>query len=144
MNPKTVITALVILAAVVGVAFYVTTPGAPQEQVPNDNTPISDSTVSVSNDYAKEAAVQAAYRAEIAKYPEDHTKMLRTAVVGDYALQEYTGDVMGGEALFKYDPMKQKWVLLDGGGGIWPLDTLVNLMGVPEETAKALLAKFGR
>src|SRR5690242_13174524 len=141
MNRTIIITVLaIVLFGAIGIAYFFLTPEKPQEQVtPSTTSPSYNSTVSVTSDGADVAAVQAAYRAELAKSSENNDiRLLRTAVVGEYALQEYAGDVVGGEALLKYDRQKKVWVIIDGGGGVWPLDTLVNLMRVPEETARAL------
>ena len=141
MNRYLIIVAavLLIVIAAFGVAFLLRPSNPiPSEQQGGVSQPVS-STVSVSTDPSKQA-VQSAYRNELAKHPSDNTKLYETSIVGDYALQVWAGDIMGGEALLKYDAGQGRWVLLDGGGGAWSVDTLVTLMGVPEDTAAALLA----
>ena len=130
----------VAIAAVMGIIFLLW-PSAPvpsQQQGGGTSQPVS-STVSVSPDPSVRA-VQAAYQAELAKHESDNTKLYETSIVGEYALQVWAGDVMGGQALLKYDRNQARWVLLDGGGGAWSIETLTTLMGVPQDIAVQLLA----
>jgi hypothetical protein len=87
--------------------------------------------------------VQAAYRSELAKHPSDNTQLHATVVVGDYALQVWAGDVMGGEALMHYDRPTGAWKLVDAGGGQWGVDGLL-AAGVPQTVADDLLKGLGR
>jgi hypothetical protein len=95
----------------------------------------SGGSVSVS---PSEQAVQQAFRNELARYQNDNTKLYATSIAGGYALQVWAGDIMGGQALLKYDASQGGWVLLDAGGGAWSVDALV-AAGVPKDTATTLL-----
>ena len=64
-------------------------------------------------------------------------------VVGEYALQGWIGDVMGGEALLTYDATQNKWKLVDIGGGAWSVEGLVTF-GVPQDIATKLVASMQR
>jgi cytoskeletal protein RodZ len=137
---------LIIVVSLAGVAAGVlfllrpNTP-APAPTTTQDNTsPTNNSTVSVSVSSTDPQAVQAAYRAELAKHPSDNTKLSQTVIADGYALQVFSGDILGGEALLKYDTVQGSWVLLDGGGGAWTVGSLV-AQGVPTSTAQTLWAQ---
>ncbi len=138
-----IIVAVIVVAvfAVGGLLFLSSRPPAstPPLQQFEDNTPsYTNSTVSTDSSYSKEA-VQAAYRSELDKYPSDNTELYEISIVGDYALQVWVGDHMGGQALLKYDTTQRRWILVSGGGGSWSVDTLVTLMNVPQDVAVQLL-----
>jgi hypothetical protein len=86
-----------------------------------------------------EQAARAAYEAALSADNPDNIKAGQTVAVSGYALQLWTGDNTGGEALLKFDSAQNAWIILDPGGGEWSLEGLVG-MGVPQETAQALLA----
>jgi len=133
---------LFIIIGAFGVSFLLRPSNpAPIVQQGDSSQPIS-STISVPADRLKEA-VQFAFRNELAKHESDNTKLYETSIVEDYALQVWVGDIMGGQALLKYDDSQSRWILLDGGGGAWSVDTLVDV-GVPEDIAVQLLAGLSR
>ncbi len=135
---------LVIMAAI-GIVFYISyvPPKTPAGQQGSTYTPTNNnSTVVVRSDRSK-GSVQAAYRAELAKHESDNTQLFDTIVVGEYAIQVYAGDIMGGQAVLKYDTSKGGWMLLDGGGGAWSLGTLMDV-GVPQGVAEQLLSQLSQ
>jgi hypothetical protein len=95
-------------------------------------------TTPTSVDSAKQA-VQSAFKNKIVPNDKDNTKLRQTVIAGDYALQVWGSDVMGGEALLKYDAAQARWVVLAMGGGAWSVDGLVD-EGVPRAAATTLLA----
>jgi hypothetical protein len=154
----TVIFIFVALAAIGAMFLLFNRPSNPAQQGGQTNTSNnSSSNNSTSNnsstngtvtkptptaDPAK-AAIQTAYLAEVAKHPGGNTQLYELSVVGEYALQVWIDDYMGGQALLRFDTAQQKWVLVDGGGGAWSVDTLVSA-GVPEDVAQKLLAGLKR
>lgn len=58
-------------------------------------------------------------------------------VASQYAIQTWSDENKGGQALLHYK-QGQGWVLITMGGGAWSVDDLTKL-GVPQETAKELL-----
>ncbi len=86
-----------------------------------------------------EKSVQFAFQDEIAPYNDDNSKLHETVVAGDYALQVWYGDNIGGEALLKYDNASGRWIVISGGGGAWSLDGLL-AQGVPKYVAEILFA----
>lgn len=90
-----------------------------------------------------EQAARAAYQAALSADNPDNIKVQQTVAKSGYALQVWSGDNTGGEALLKFDSAQNAWVIVDPGGGQWSLEGLVS-MGVPEETAQALLSGVSR
>jgi len=88
-------------------------------------------------------AVVAAYKSALSPLMSMKVILGKTAVVGEFAIQIWQIDPMGGQALLKFDRAKRQWFLLRPGGGAWDLDGLVQV-GVPRETASALLAKVSK
>ena len=88
-------------------------------------------------------AARAAYEAALSADNPDNIKAGQTVAVAGYALQLWTGDNTGGEALLKFDSAQNAWVIVDPGGGQWSLEGLMHA-GVPQEAARALLARVGR
>mgnify|MGYP001617913680 CR=1 FL=1 len=133
---------LLVVAAAVGAVLLLrpgaTAPAVPQQGMPQ---PIS-STVSVPTDRSAGAA-QTAFRREIAPYVTDNVRLQETVVVGDYALQVWSSDSMGGEALLRYDSSQSRWAFITAGGGSWSIDGLASA-GVPKDTAAALLSGLPR
>jgi hypothetical protein len=83
--------------------------------------------------------VTSAFVSSIPPNHPDHIKPVGTAIIsGNYALQTWAGDVMGGQALFRYDTGASRWVMMDIGGGAWGEDSLM-AVGVPRDAARALL-----
>ncbi len=148
MNRSIAILLVLIVIVALGIGllvFFSTRSAAPPDQLntPSTNTGTPNSTVSVTQQRSK-TEVRAAYQEIITKNPGDNTELYDTSIVGEYALQVWAGDTMGGEALLKYDPSQRKWNILSGGGGQWSVETLVTLMNVPQDTAVQLLAGLGR
>ena len=90
-----------------------------------------------------EQAAKAAYEAALATDNPDNIKPGLTVAEGGYAIQQWSGDYTGGEALLKFDSAQGAWTIVDPGGGRWSLEGLVRI-GVPEETARALFARLPR
>ncbi|HEV8666543.1 MAG TPA: hypothetical protein VN665_01695 [Candidatus Paceibacterota bacterium] len=134
---------VVVLGVAIGITLYVKSSPTPTASTQQGNgTPVSVPNVTTPpppGDSNSKEAVQAAYEAELAKHPSDNTKLYQTVIEGNYALQVYAGNVLGGEALLKYDQTQDKWILVDGGGGSWSINELV-VEGVPRATATALLS----
>ncbi|OGC87793.1 hypothetical protein A3D70_00625 [Candidatus Adlerbacteria bacterium RIFCSPHIGHO2_02_FULL_54_18] len=139
MNKKIIIPALLLVAvAVVGALFFLR-PSAPAPITQNNIPPVDNSTVSVPPSDADELAVQAAYQRALYKDNFDNVRLYQTVVSGSYALQEWRGDTVGGEALLKFDTIQNEWVIVSPGGGAWSVDGLVE-MGVPQAIAAGLLS----
>ena len=64
-----------------------------------------------------------------------------TTVEGNYALQIWFDENVGGESLLKYDTDKG-WVVMSQGGGAWSVDTLIE-QGVPKSVAEGLIENRG-
>jgi len=64
--------------------------------------------------------------------------MGNTIVVSNFALQVWTADPMGGEALLKYDIVSGEWHVLSQGGGLWGVAALMKY-GMDKGTALSLL-----
>src|SRR3989344_2041506 len=128
MNRYIIILVTLLLIAIVGigVAFY-SRPNsgiAPvvQQAVPQ---PVS-STVSVPTDRSKEDA-RSTFQHALDQNNIDNIKLQETVVAGDWALQAWAGDVMGGEALLKYEITQDRWVILISSGGVWDINALVGV-----------------
>ena len=132
------ITILFIVAVASGVVFVLLRPNSPAPVVQQSTPPPVSSTVSVSADRSKEAA-RAALQQAIDRQNIDNTKLYGTSIAGDYALQAWAGDVMGGEALLLYDSGQGRWVIVVSSGGAWRVFGLIKA-GVPTRTAEALRA----
>jgi len=101
----------------------------------NDNT-----TTPGASTAAKAQAVQQTYQAVLEEDGNpDNTKLGRTAVEGEWALQIWYGDIAGGQALLRYETASEKWVIVGEGGGAWSVEGLV-YFGVPEDIATKLLS----
>lgn len=98
----------------------------------------SGSPAATSQGGGSKEAVQAAFKNAIAPYDQDHTQVRNTVVVGEYALQVWVGDVMGGQALLKYDAAQNRWILIASIGGAFSVAGLKK-EGVPQRTVLALL-----
>lgn len=61
----------------------------------------------------------------------------KPVISSNYAIQTWSDENKGGQALLKYDPTRG-WVLLTMGGGAWSVEDLTKL-GVPKEVAVQLL-----
>lgn len=134
---------LLVVGAAVGIIFllYPNNPApSGQQQVTQGAPQPTNSTVSVPVGRTKEAA-RAAFQQAVDKQNIDNTKLYETSIAGDYALQAWAGNVMGGEALLKYD--QARWVIVVSSGGSWSVEALVSA-GVSTSTAEALLAGLSR
>ncbi|MDE2071171.1 MAG: hypothetical protein KGI70_00340 [Patescibacteria group bacterium] len=135
---------LVVVLALVAIFFVFSGSSTPAPQPSNGNPTVtypSDNTGlpnTQSGTTAQQQAVQAAFQSRLPADNPNHTKLYATVIVGDYALQVWAGDVMGGEAVLKYNTGTNKWELIDAGGGAWSVDTLAGI-GVPTTTAQSLL-----
>lgn len=132
---------LLVVAAAIGIVFllYPNNPApAGQQQVTQGTPQPTNSTVSVPVGRTKEAA-RAAFQQAVDKQNIDNTKLYETSIAGNYALQAWAGDVMGGQALLKYDDAQRRWSIVESSGGAWRVESLVSL-GVSTTTAETLLA----
>jgi hypothetical protein len=107
--------------------------------------PSGGSQGSATNSSPEAAAVQSAFAAKLASGGNpDNIRMENTVVAGEYALQLWSGDIMSGEALLKYDATQRQWAVVDLGGGAWTAESLVSIGGVPENIAASLVAGAAR
>ena len=140
MNGYKIFISLLIVLLIVGsgVAYFVyknnVTPTTP------NGTPQTNGLPDVpSSSVQTQEAVQSAFLKYIAGHDSDNKKVRNTAISGGYALQVWSGNIMGGQALLKYSGSENGWVVLTLGGGAWSVDGLVEF-GVPRAIATALLA----
>ena len=131
---------LIILVVAIGGAFIFFT----RDQAPSATTEIPPSgtlpSVPQPNDASQSKdAVQAAFESAMAPYGSEHIQFLNTVIAGDYALQLWKGDTMGGEGLLQYEASQNNWNVITDGGGAWTLEDLVGA-GVPQSSATVLLA----
>lgn len=147
--------AILILGAIVAARFFfVAEPVAPSGSNASGTIGIDDpnyvpypsggSQGSVPNASPEATAVQTAFTAWLASDNPDNIRMGNTVVSGEYALQLWTGDITGGQALLKYDTAQGQWVVVELGGGAWTAESLVELEGVPTDVAAALVAGASR
>lgn len=147
MNQKFIVASLVVIVIVAagGIFFWFRlasqTPNPPSQsnqQGGNGSpyTPVPSTTATVSAEEQKK--VETDFSSQIASDNTDNVKTYQTVIVGEYALQVWKGDNLGGEALMKYDAAQKKWTLITSGGGAWSVEGLV-AAGVPEATAEVLL-----
>ena len=136
------VTILLIAIAAAGAAFFLRPNSNPAPVIQQGTYQPTSSTVSVTADRSKEAA-RAAFQNALDKNNIDNTKLQETVVVGDWALQAWGGDVMGGEALMKYDESQGRWAIVISSGGVWSVDALVGA-GVPKDIAATLVAGMPR
>lgn len=68
--------------------------------------------------------------------PRDLT-LDKLTIVDGYALQNWSTEHTGGQALLRFSPSSGTWVLVNMGGGAWEVDTLVS-MSVPRTIASLL------
>ena len=134
-----ILIAVITIGAVVVFGFlYLSRPATPtvpvQQQggVPSDNTYVAQSA-----GRSKEAA-KAAFQQAVDRQNIDNTKLYQTSIAGDYALQVWAGNIMGGEALLKYDEVQGRWSIVESSGGSYSEAALVS-RGVPTSTAESLL-----
>jgi len=96
-----IIVLLVVAAALVGIGFALRPAPQTPSQNPGDTTPPSTGTNPVSSTVDVTAqtaeAVKSAFQSKIPSDNPDHTKLYATAVSGQYALQSWSGDIMGGQ-----------------------------------------------
>jgi len=123
-------------------------PSQQQVTTPTNNQTVSTDNFRSSVDVLQTAslaqrAVRNMFQQEVAQGHPDNIKLSETVVVGEYALQGWIGDVMGGEALLTYDATQDKWKLVDIGGGAWSVEGLVTF-GVPQDIATKLVASMQR
>ena len=146
MSRFTAILILILAVGIIAVGVIWLLRPAPTAQTPTGTVP--QTTYPTNNyippantqqDQGSQAAVQDAYKQEIAPYNNDNVKLYQTVISGGYALQVWMGDHTGGQALLKYDSLQGKWIVITGGGGEWSLGGLVGA-GVPTTTAQALIA----
>jgi hypothetical protein len=135
---------LVMILLIGGLAWWFLMPSIaptmPQQQV--GTYPNSYGISIGSSPASAEQEVKITFEQEQAQGHPDNIKTGKTVVVDDWALQLWTGDIMGGEALYHFDTVKSKWVMVEFGGGSWSLEGLV-FVGVPQKTAQAIIAARG-
>ena len=146
MNSYTAIIVSIGIFIIAGIVFIFWPKGS--EQIPPENwTPGTSNTTSVSPGQnatstgvpAEWKPIRAAFEEEIAlEGNPDNTKLGRTAVVDEWALQNWVGDNMGGEALLRFSATSSRWILVSAGGGAWGLEGLM-YYGVPQDVAVSLL-----
>lgn len=88
-----------------------------------------------SNDTSKNAAVTNDFKIQI----QGGEKLVldKPVIASQYAIQTWSDENKGGQALLEYRS-GQGWLLVTMGGGAWSVDDLMKL-GVPQATAKQLL-----
>jgi hypothetical protein len=91
--------------------------------------------------FSQTSVVRNAFQSSIPANNPDNIKLRETVIADGYALQIWSGDVMGGQALLKYDTGSKRWVVVDLGGGAWSEDVLISF-GVPRNTAQSLLEQL--
>lgn len=104
---------------------------------------VSDQKFQTSSGYAPATpaqigAVRNTFQSSIPSNNPDRIKPRETVIADKYALQSWGGDVMGGQALLKYDARTGSWAVVDFGGGAWSVEGLV-AAGVPRNEAEALV-----
>lgn len=87
---------------------------------------------------AQFTAVRNTFQSNIPSNNPDNIKPRETVIADRYALQTWGGNVMGGQALLKYDARTGSWTVVDFGGGAWSVEGLV-AAGVPRNEAEALV-----
>jgi hypothetical protein len=143
MNRYIVILGLIALAVLVGAGWYVSRPAEPAGPAPfGPVTTPSANTYTATNGASattqSKDAVRAAFAAWLAGKNTDNITLQETVVAGLYALQAWTGDNTGGNALLKFDDSKGQWMVLDEGGGLWGVAGLMKF-GMTKTTALILL-----
>src|SRR3989338_5458479 len=141
---------LCVFSIALGYWFFLRPSSSSTQQVvtPQNNQTVSTDSLRSSVDVLQTAslaqrAVRNRFQQEVAQGHPDNIKLSETVVVGEYALQGWIGDVMGGEALLTYDATQDKWKLVDIGGGAWSVEGLVTF-GVPQDIATKLVASMQR
>jgi len=107
------------------------------------NTPSGGSQQSGMNAQSKEA-VQAAFAARLATSNPDNIKTQDVVIAGEFALQDWAGDVTAGEALLRYDSAQDTWTVVASTGGAWSVEELVQYHGVPADVAAQLVPRGSR
>jgi hypothetical protein len=157
MNRSVVTLTIVVgLIGAIGITamLYMARQSGPAQPVPyggnnpsytNDTGTVSTGTTgsnngSVADSQTKEGA-QAAF---VKSWSADagHVTLGTTVLVGTFALQVWTADPMGGEALLKYDLKTGQWSVLSQGGGLWGVAALMKY-GMDKTTALSLLYGIG-
>lgn len=82
-----------------------------------------------------------AFNSALPQPNSDNVKPQATAMVGDWALQEWSGTYSSGQALMHYDAAQGKWVMISSGGGVWNVADLVKL-GVSKTDTLILFSKL--
>lgn len=107
----------------------------PQQQTSNTTNVTNNTSVALAPKNKED--VRAAFRKSL--QPGDTTKLGDTSISGEYALQEWTKDPMGGEALLKYDSLSRQWSVVTNTGGSFGVAELHDL-GIPQRTVLGLHA----
>lgn len=136
------IAALVAVAVVIfGIGWWFNRPTLtpaiqPQTQSGQQNTSsVSNQTTSVSVPQILQTkeAVRGAFLKQ-----QGQVKVGKIAIVGDWALLDWTDEPMGGEAVLKYDSSLMQWVVASFTGGAYSVAGLHDL-GIPQKTVLTLL-----
>ena len=88
---------------------------------------------------SSKVTVASAFLSQLDKAKARALTLRKLTVVDGYALQDWSTEHMGGQALLMFSPSSGTWVLMSMGGGAWDADSLVSV-GVPRAIA-ALLVK---
>lgn len=142
MNRNIIILVTLLIVVIVAGAIWFLRSNQPTptgQGIPAVTLPDNSNGVPSQQDSQSKAAVQSAFRSGIAPYVTDNVRLQQTVIAGEYALQVWTSDTMGGQALLKYNPTQGRWTFVTAGGGEWSVAGLVEA-GVSQDIATTLLA----
>lgn len=134
-----ILIAFVIIAAAAGAGFFYlrSQPSAtPAGQTQGNAIPSDLPSGAQTSDSQSKTAVQTALKTQMAEYFADGLQLGDTVISGNYAVQLWSTNHMGGEALLQY--AQNRWTVITYGGGVWSLQGLLTA-GVPRDTATVLL-----
>lgn len=137
---KKILLILIIIAVGAGGWFLYTTKIKEVPSTTTDPTPITvvapEPSIPKNNSSSRnEYDVSKDFKFQIQN--EDKINLENPVVSGEYALQNWSDENKGGQALLKYKEGKG-WILISMGGGAWSVSDLVQL-GVSASSAKDLL-----
>ena len=137
---KIIILVVVFILAGAGGWYYYSfkkTPSGQPSRIPNNpGSPVTQvkksekvSEISINRDVVRDFNVQI--------NNGDGLVLDEPVIASQYAIQTWSDENKGGQALLQYK-QGQGWVLVTMGGGAWNVDDLTKI-GVPQEIAKELL-----